>query len=533
MVVVMKTCARQRSCWSLLALLLLWSVVYASGQAVSNADSFRPSDLLNYHSPDVQRAAEDVARVRRELSRAEAGVSASLTATPFARYGNDDLDVEDSESEWGAGVGINAALDFRHDASNILRLRAEVVRLEENLRTQQRQGIEAGFLLYIDILRQQSSVLIAERNVAQRELELARGQRDHREGSISDNDLDRMQLTLENELRSLEQTRLRLAELQTRGRDFGMVGELRFEYLSFMLPQVRFETLPAYQRAQLAFERAEVDARRRSLYSVVEDVRLGLRYEFNELARASAAIALDRGQPNFNVGVDYRLNDDRDDHKWEVRLSARIRFDDRTVGNIQEAERDLARAREELEQLAEAFRDDVTVLRGDIRNSERNVELSRLNAHFIEVRLGELQERQSSIEAARGEVLETIALLSRNIDVLGQRIDASEGDARRALEDQRRTLEAERRDVEGQLRDVDRDLQNVLRDLDRAPFDLERAQDTFFRDYSDYVRRVGAYLNLVDGRWMIDGDGGDTRDVSSELEDSRGATSIDFGPPIR
>jgi outer membrane protein TolC len=531
--------------------LCMWVCLGASAFGVA----LEPSELLEYRSDAYGRAEVDLEEAQDNLRNATSGFDSFIELKPTVSYGNDDLRNPASDTEFDYGLEIDTGFGYAVDWPEINRVqRRNLIRAEANLADRLREDIGDALEFYVGVLGLQQANLADIAEVVRLEAEFDNAQAQFDAGEISANDLEGVRIDLDAARLDEVTTERDLMLARQRIRDdYGITDTTAmFVPVEFVLPIVPVEETFAYREAALNLRRLEQLALQESYLGILDEIQLQVSYERDQLRDASVSVGInDDGVPNAGIDIDYRPFDDNDDESWEISLGATIRLDTNTGRDFRNANRNIEEAEDDLRRIKEEYAEDVPNVLEDAVTARRELELAVENLAFIEQRIVELQaqfEAESSAftlaDSEFSRLNEELAAIedelnsveTRRDEIRAER-DATEDEAERdqlqaeddalnarrgellaardSTRDARGDVEVDRRNLERALQGTERDLNNLVgRDRDRAEGDM-------FNRFRDYMRRVEDYLELVDAPWAIIGvDMSDLMDGGSMMDDS-------------
>ena len=454
---------------------------------------------LNYRSPDLPAAEREVAEAGAELGRARLGISGSVELEPFLEY-REDLLFPENFPTLTLGTDAFATLDYTYDRPEILLQTLDLLGAQERLQNVRREGTRSALLAYADLLTAQLNLRLAEQTAQTDRRSLTETRARFAAGDATDAELGMAQLGIDSGQLSLDSARRTLENAQADAARYGIAAPARFAFLEFALPEIPAEATLTYQTAALTAQRSEALALQNSVYTALEEVRLGTRYA-GEDYEFTGGIGLDKGRPTVGASARYR---DRYPEAWTVSLGATIRLGTSTPDNFAAAQRDLEAARNRLADLG-SLTEDISRAREEARLAARDVQLSVRDADLLAQRVGELE---TEIQALPGRVAALRTQLGRAEADLAQLVERRDAAEEPALQETLAGLvsEAETRAAEltTALQEAEQRTGFAEQELTQTREFRGRAEGNLYYVWTDYLNRVNTYLERSDTDWRVD-----------------------------
>ncbi len=479
--------------------LLVMGLTTLSAAFAVLAQAAGPEAALDYRSPDFYRAEQDLGVQRAALGRTTLGLGASLELRPYLEYA-EDLSEPIGVPTFGPGLEGAASLGYTYNYPGIYLARTEVLQAEKRFADTRRESVRAALTAYTDLLMAQLNLRREQAALAEdrRDLREARAERASGDATVTEEAM--AQLGVDSGTRSVIYARRTLQDVTERVRRYGLDGPVRFAPLVFALPEVASEETLTYRVAQERLGYTQALNLQRSVYGVVDEIRLGTRYDGDDFD-ISGGIGLEQGLPTVDVYASY---DDQDPEAWTVTLGATIRLDDDTLGDFAEAEREIKYAQADLAELAP----DLTELLQDARAAalfdESSVASSAHDFDLIRQRIGELEVQV----AAQPRLL---AALERDVDRAQQRFDTLRSQRERETDpevqqrlDEALTVQQERVNThQTVLSEAQQEGAGAEAELEQYREFRDISEENLYRAWSEYIGAVDAYLALVDAGWTL------------------------------
>lgn len=471
-----------------LTAMLSLPVVHASG----------PEAALIYRSPDFGEAEEELRLEKEGLERTKLGIGASLEVEPYLTYSESLSDPAEAPS-LGPGVEGSASLGYTYNYPEILLSTIEVLQAEQRLKTTHREGVRAALMAYVDLLNARLTFKLEQAAFEENQRDMAATQTRYAAGEATGTELEMARLGIDSGRRSLNYARSRLADVTAGAARYGLRGPTRFVPLSFILPEVAPQDTLAYRIAALELERTQALALEESIYSVVDEVRLGTRYNGDDY-ELSGGVGLEQGRPSVDVYARYV---DRDPEVWTVTLGATFRLDDDTVERFNGAARDIEDAQADLDELAEDLAEQLQDAREDALFNGGTVGIDVRDLELIDRRMGELEVQLGALPARLADMEATLEEAQERLDELRRRRE-SETDAARqqALDGGIASLETELAGLETELGEVRQEEADAQAALDQYREFRPLSEESLYRSWSEYLTSVDFYLGLADATWQ-------------------------------
>lgn len=454
---------------------------------------------LSYRSPDLAAAEREVAEAEAELGRARLGISGSLELTPFFEY-REDLLFPENLATITLGTDAFATVDYTYDWPEILLQTLDLLDAQDRLRNVQREGTWSALLAYADLLTAQLNLRLAEQTARADRRSLAETQAQFAAGDATDAELGMAQLGIDSGQLSLDSARRTLENAQADAARYGITAPVRFAFREFALPEISAEATLTYQISALGVERSEVLALQNSVYTALEEVRLGTRYA-GEDYELTGGVGLDKGRPTVGASARYR---DRDPEEWTVSLGATIRLGTSTPDNFAAAQRDLEAARNRLGDLG-SLTEDLRRAREEALLAARDVQLSVRDADLLAQRVSELE---TEIKALPGKVAGLRAQLGRADTDLAQLVERRDAASEPAEQETLAGLvsEAETRvaELNTSVLETEQRIGFAEQELTQMREFRGRAEGNLYFIWTDYLNRVNTHLERSDTTWRVE-----------------------------
>lgn len=473
---------------SLTALFL--SLAYATG----------PEVMLGYRSSDFRRAEVSLQLERAALERTALGLGASLELRPFLEYAEDLSEPVEAPS-FGPGVEGIASLGYTYNYPAILLASTEVLQAEKRVADTRRESVRAALMAYTDLLMAQLNVRREAEALAENRRDLTERSADYRAGNATETELAMARLGLESDTRSFAYAERTLHDVMELTQRYGFKGSAHLVPLSFMLPEIAPKDTLTYRIAQRQFDYTQAMAQQRSVYGVIDEVRLGTRYNGDDL-ELSGGIGLEQGLPTADVSAHYK---DRESEAWTITLRATIRLDDDTVDDFDGASREVANAQEDLTELVSDLAERLKDARAAAVFDASSVATSARDLELIIRRIEELEGQM----AAQPRQL---AALERERDRAQRRFEALRSQRESETEPaEQQTLDAALTLQEGLVNEAQAAFDEAQQESAAAEAELGQyrefrgiSEENFYRAWSEYIQSADAYLALADAGWSLE-----------------------------
>lgn len=473
-------------------------LILAATLSLPVAHAAGPEALLSYRSPDFIEAEEELRLEKEGLERTKLGLGASLEVEPYLTY-SEDLSEPVEAPLLGPGVEGAASLGYTYNYPQILLSSIEVLQAEQRLKDAGREGVRAALMAYNDLLNAQLTVTTERAAFAEDQRDMAETETRYAAGDATETEREMARLGIDSGRRSFDYARSTLADVTQGAARYGFKGPAQFVPLKFVLPEVAPQDTLAYRIAALELERTKALALEQSVYSVVDEVRLGTRYN-GEDYELSGGVGLEQGRPSVDVYARYV---DRDPDVWTVTLGATFRLDDDTVERFNSAARDVEDDQGDLGELAEDLaeqledaREDAVFDGGTVDVGARDLELIDRRIRELEVQLGALPDQVATREAQLEDAQ------SRLDDLRGQREGEADATRQQALDSAVANLEAELTGFQTELDETRQEEADAQATLDQYREFRPMSEESLYLSWSGYLVSVDFYLGLAGADWQ-------------------------------
>jgi hypothetical protein len=474
--------------------------VYALLCTSTLAQGLTPSQALTYTSPDLLRSERDVADALRILEQTRLGITAGVELQPSAEYGRSDYTNPETTPEFGFGANIEAEFEYQHNTTAILERTVDLLEAQDRYENAQRDGIRDALLSFVDLSRTQLDFEAAQAGLADSQANLAEVEAD---GDADEIALSRARYEVELDQASFDQAQRELEAATRDAAEFGFEGELDFEPLVFLLPEVSVEDTYSYQIAELELAVADQSG----VFNVLTDVAINAEY-VTERTDFEGGLFLEEEGPGVRVSSDYHPFDltEEDKLNWSVGLSATFRFDTSTLNTFAEEERALEDARTRLQEVTSDYQEAVASALETIAIARENLALEQKG---FEVSSRVVEELNRRIEVTFPQELEVLQVnltsAEQQLEYYQERVNTeTDEDIRRELNEQVTFYRTEVTDIQAEMRTLETQLQRTQQDLDRTNAELDRRVDDIYGLWGTYMTRVHAYLTLVEEPWSLE-----------------------------
>ena len=466
--------------------------------AAASAQALTPAQALNYTSSDLARAERNVSDARRVLEQARLGLSAGLELEPFVDIGGENRDPESTDTDFD--TNFRADLAYQYDNAAILERTIALLEVQDRFENAQRDGIRDALLSFVDLFRTRLDFEAAQAGLADSQENLAELEG---AGDTDEIVLSRARFEVEADQFTFDQAQLDLDEATQEAAEFGFEGDLEFQPLVFLLPQVGVENTYSYQIAELELAIASGSG----VFNVLEEVALEADYT-GLYTGFSGRVFLEEEGPGVSVRGDYHpfIPTPAADLDWSVGISATFRFDTETLTTFAQDERDVADARLRLEEVASDYQEDVAQALEAIDLALRDLALEQ---EGFEMSSGIVEELNRILEVTFPQELDVLNVnltsAQQQLEYYQERVNNETDEAaRQDLNEQVTFYRTEVTDLQADIRDLGGQIQRVQQDLDRTNAELARRVDDTYGLWGTYVTRVHAYLALVEEPWSLE-----------------------------
>lgn len=479
-------------------LVILTLTLCAATLFSATAHATGPEAALSYRSPDALEAEAALRLEKAELERTRLGVGASLELEPYLTYSEDFSEPVEAPS-LGPGIEGTATIGYTYNYSAILLSSTEVLQAEKRLKDAAREGVRAALMAYNDLLNAQLTSALEQAAFEEDQRDLADTETRYAAGDATQTEREMARLGIDSGRRSFDYARSTLADVTQGAARYGLKGPVTFVPLKFALPEVAPRNTLAYRIAELELERTKALALEQSVYSVVDEVRLGTRYN-GEDYELSGGIGLEQGRPSVDMYARYV---DRDPDVWTVTLGATFRLDDDTVDRFNSAARDVGDAQSDLAELAEDLAEQLRDAREDAVFDGGTVDTGVRDLELIDLRIQELEAQLGAFPGQLADREAELADAQRRLDDLRRRREG-ESDATR-----QQVLDAAAANLEAELTGLQTDLDEARQEEADAQATLDQyrefrplSEENLYRSWSEYLLSVDFYLALADANWQ-------------------------------
>jgi hypothetical protein len=476
----------------------LLSISCALACAAASAQALTPAQALNYTSSDLARAERDVLDAQRVLEQARLGLSAGVELEPSLESGGENGDPESTDTAFGAN--LRGDLEYQYNNTAILERTIDLLEVQDRFENAQRDGIRDALLSFVDLFRTRLDFEAAQAGLADSQENLAELEA---AGDADDIVLSRARFEVEVDQFTFDQAQLDLDEAAQEAAAFGFEGDLEFQPLVFLLPEVGVENTYSYQIAELELAVASGSG----IFNVLEGVALEAEYDGLQ-AGFSGSVFLEEEGPGVRVDGDFHPFDltAEADLDWSVGVSATFRFDTETISTFAEDERDVADARLRLEEVTSDYQEDVAQALQAIDLALRDLALEQEGFEMSSRIVEELNRRLEVTFPQELDVLNVnLTSAQQQLEYYQERVNSeTDEETRQELNEQVTFYRTEVTDIQTEIRNLEGQLQRLQQDLDRTNAELARRIDDTYGLWGTYVTRVHAYLALVEEPWSLE-----------------------------
>jgi hypothetical protein len=480
----------------------LLSIFCALTCASASAQPLTPAQALGYTSSDLVRAERDVLDAQRLLEQARLGISAGVELEPFLEVEGVNYLAEDSTRNTDFGANIGADLEYQYNITVILERTIELLEAQDRYENAQREGIRDALLSFVDLFRTRLDFDAAQTNLADSQANLAELEA---AGDADEIVLSRARFEVEVDQLAFDQAQVDLGAAARDAATFGFEGELEFQPLVFLLPQVEAKDTYSYQIAEL--ELAIASGSGIGVFNVLEEVAINAEYAGTD-ADFTARLFLEEAGPGASLEGDFHPFDsvDEDALDWSVGVSATFRFDTETLTSFDADEREIMDARARLEEVASEYQEDVAEALQAIDLALRDLALEQEGFEVSSRIVEELNRRLEVTFPQELDVLQVnLTSAQQQLEYYQERVNTeTDEETRRSLNEQVTFYRTEVTDIQADIRTLEGQIQRVQQDLDRTNAELARRVDDIYGLWGTYVTRVHAYLTLVEEPWSLE-----------------------------
>lgn len=464
------------------------------------AQGLTPDQALNYTSPDLLRAERDVADAQRVLDQTRLGITAGVELQPSVNVGRESYKDPETTTEVGFGANIGAEFEYQHNNTAILERTIDLLEAQDRYENAQRDGIRDALLSFVDLSRTQLDFEAAQTGLADSQANLAEIEADGEADEIA---LSRARYEVELDQASFDQAQLELDGATRDAAEFGFEGELDFEPLVFLLPEVKVEDTYSYQIAELEL----AVANQSGVFNVLQNVSINAEYGGVQ-ADFEGRLFLEGEGPGVGISSDYHPFDptEEDDLDWSVGVSATFRFDTSTLNTFAEDERRLEDARTRLQEVASDYQEAVANALEAIDNARQDLILEQRGFEVSSQVVEELNNRLNVTLPQELGVLEVnLTEAEQQLEYYQERVNTETDEAtQRGLNEQVTFFRTQVTDIQTEIRTLEGQLQRTQQDIDRTNAELARRVDDTYGLWGTYVTRVHAYLTLTEEPWRLE-----------------------------
>jgi hypothetical protein len=441
---------------------------------------------LAYVDPRIEAAETELgwARARLDPSRI---LDASLILTPEVAAVGEPPDLGAPVID--ASLQVEAEMGVTLDARRRLLDEERMVRARQRLEAIRREGAEDALLAHARLLRAAAEAALEDERTAAAERTLA--QREGREGDARDEArIEDARLDLRERRLRLARAREVLADARAQAERFGLAPDARYQVVRFDLPAPDDRGGTRALLLELALSRAREAHTRQALFGTLRELRVTGETR-NDDVGVGFSVGIEERKPRASVYADAPGGSPR----WSVGVEATLAFDTdlarlpELAYRVEEAARALADFRRDAPQEATRDRDEVRYVMGLLEVDEARLALAderydRARATTRARRdelMREVDDERSGGGAGEGAEGE-------GPEVGGIEVEGPEAGGPEAGPDPQGLEDAWSRAVEDQ------------RD---AYADVLRARVDAYASWARYVRAVGAYLDTVEGSWVV------------------------------
>ena len=428
------------------------------------------------------------------------GLGASLELRPYLEYA-EDLSEPVEAPTLGPGVEGTASLGYTYNYPSILLARTELFRAEKHLADTHRESVRAALTAYNDLLLAQLEVRREQAELAEDRRDLTRTTADHVAGNATATELAMARLGVESGVRSVGYAQRTLKDVTERVRRYGFESPARFVPLSFALPTIAPKDTLTFRIAREQLEHTQAVNLQRSVYGVIDEIRLGTRYNGADFD-VSGGIGLEQGLPTVDVYAHYR---DQDPEAWTITLGATIRLDDDTVSDFDGAAREVTNAQEDLVELVPDLVEQLQDARAAAAFDESRVTTSAEDFELIRRRIEELKRQLATqptwVAALEGELVR----MQRRFETLrDQRERETDPAAQQVLDTALTVQEGRVNERQTALNDAQQEGVGAEAELEQYREFLDISEENLYRAWSEYILSTDAYLALADAGWSLE-----------------------------
>ncbi len=444
---------RERGTSGPLALALAAALALPTGLALADAT---PQDALQYTDPAAADARYTIEQRQEDLTFVRQ-MDANANVQPS--FGFSDNLTNSDPAAFDAGVDVTTTIGYTYDYRGIIRDRIGLLRAQADLAQTLRRGRENALRAQAGLLEAQVALHRAQVDVADASDNLNSVQDAYDNGDALETDLQNAKLNVQYQALSLDQAKQALADAQDEAAAYGLDTTALYVSVRFALPDADATSTSDYRRLQLNAELAQANMTRGTVFDAVQNLKLYGNYSTGDV-NLFTQVGVDDRNPRAEIGVDYPGGKDR----WAIGVSAEFKIgtDLLDVPRYQHA---ADAAQSDLAAYPDGFASREATARAQVDFAERSLTLVEQE---YQLRTAEYQQAQEAFQKAKSVY------------------DAATGNGE---------LEAPK--------PVARDFSSAQSDLSRAQDRLLRTEASEYGNYMTYIRRVGDYLDIVEGSWAL------------------------------